>query len=67
MRITGERFEIGHLVEAVPGGWRVRLEDGRELVAQVGHARGLYRFEAGERVYVSLAPDREPVLTGYLT
>jgi hypothetical protein len=58
---------MGHLVEATPGGWRVRLDDGRELVAQVGHAAGLYRLEPGEEVCVSLAPGREPMLTGYLT
>jgi hypothetical protein len=67
VRFTGERFEVGHLVEPAPGGWRVQLDDGRELVAQVGNAGGLYQLERGERVCVSFEPGREPVLTGYLT
>jgi hypothetical protein len=67
MRFTGERAEMGHLVEAAPGGWRVRLDDGRDVVAQIGCCERLYRFEVGERVAVSFAPGREPVLTGYLT
>jgi hypothetical protein len=67
VRFTGERLEMGHLVEATPQGWEVRLDDGRNLVAQVGHAAGLYHLEGGERVCVSLASGREPELTGYLT
>jgi hypothetical protein len=67
VKLTGEQLEMGHLVEATPTGWRVRLKDGRELVARIGHTSGLYEFVAGELVCVSLAPGREPELTGYLT
>jgi hypothetical protein len=67
VRFTGERFEMGRLVESTPKGWLVRLDDGAEVVVQVGPAEGLYRFSAGERVCVSFQPGQEPVLTGYLT
>ncbi len=58
---------MGHLVEAAPGGWRVRLDDGRELVVRVGNVRRLYEFVPGERVCVSFQAGREPELTGFLT
>jgi hypothetical protein len=67
VRFTGERFEMGYLLDAAAGGWRVQLDDGRELVAQIGNTMTLYQFKRGERVCVSFAPGREPELTGYLT
>ena len=67
MRFTVEHFEFGHLVEAVLWGWRVKLDDGREVIAQGGPAGSLYRLKSGERVCVSFEPGREPVLTGYLS
>lgn len=67
MRFTGEWFEMGHLMGVSAEGWRVRLDDGREVGALVGNAAGLYKFIASERVCVSFAPGREAELTGFLT
>jgi hypothetical protein len=67
LRFTGERMEMATLVEAVPGGWRLRFDDGRECEARIGHAAEIYHLKAGERVCVSLGPGREPELTGFLS
>ena len=66
MIFTGETASLGVLVDATPEGWRVRLDDGREVVARIGDTEGLYKFVPGEKVCVSFHPSREPVLTGYL-
>src|SRR5262249_34504716 len=67
VRLTGERLEMGQLVEPSPDGWWVRLDDGRELVVRIGNTSGLYQVVPGERVCMSVAPGQESELTGYLT
>jgi hypothetical protein len=57
---------MGRLVAPVAEGWLVRLDDGEEVVVQVGSAGSLYQLIEGERVCVSLRPGQAPELTGYL-
>jgi len=58
---------MGRLVGPAPEGWLVQLDNGEEVVAQIGLAEHLYQFTVGERLCVSFLLSRALELTAYLT